>query len=123
MTTSADRGTQGRLEAAFDAEERRGLIVASAARSMAVVVVLAWLAYANPERGLAYAWVVGTGAVFLVTGLAQFWLYWRGSAPPAAPYLFVLVDSLGLAAVLLAPNPFATVPVPAAMPLRFASFL
>jgi hypothetical protein len=123
MTTSADRGTQGRLEAAFDAEERRGLMVASATRSTAVVVVLLWLAYANPERGLGYAWVLGTGAVLLVTGLAQFWLYWRGGAPPAAPYAFVLVDSLLLAAVLLAPNPFAMTPVPLAMPLRFASFL
>ena len=123
MTTSPDRDTRGRLEAAFAAEERRGLMVASAARSTAVVVVLAWLAYANPERGLAYAWVLGTGAVFLVTGLAQFWLYARGGAPAAAPYAFVLVDSLVLAAVLLAPNPFATTPVPPALPLRYASFL
>ena len=123
MTTPPDRGTRGRLDAAFAAEERRGLMVASAARSTAVVVVLAWLAYANPERGLAYAWVLGTGTVFLVTGLAQFWLYQRGSAPPAAPYVWALVDSLLLAAVLLAPNPFAPIPVPPAMPLRFASFL
>ena len=98
-------------------------MVASAARSTAAVVVLVWLAYANPERGLAYAWVLGTGTVFLVTGLAQFWLYQRGSAPPAAPYVWALVDSLLLAAVLLAPNPFAPIPVPPAMPLRFASFL
>jgi adenylate cyclase len=98
-------------------------MVASAARSAAVLVVLAWLAYANPERGLAYAWVVGTGALFLVTGLAQLWLYARAIAPPAAPYAFVFVDSLLLATVLLAPNPFATTAVPPAMPLRFASFL
>src|SRR5262245_36840450 len=123
MTTAPDRGTRGRLDAAFAAEERRGLMVASAARSTAAVVVLVWLAYANPERGLAYAWVLGTGTVFLVTGLAQFWLYQRGSAPPAAPYVWALVDSLLLAAVLLAPNPFAPIPVPPAMPLRFASFL
>ena len=123
MTTSPDRSTRGRLEAAFDAEERRGLMVASAARSTAVLVVLLWLAFANPERGLGYAWVLGTGAVLLVTGLAQFWLYRRGGAPAAAPYAFVLVDALLLTAVLLAPNPFATTPVPPAMPLRFASFL
>ncbi|PYM92474.1 MAG: adenylate/guanylate cyclase domain-containing protein [Candidatus Rokuibacteriota bacterium] len=98
-------------------------MLASAARSGAVFVVLVWLAYANPERGLGHAWVVGTGALFLVTGLAQLWFYARAVAPPAAPYAFVLVDSLLLAAVLLAPNPFATVAVPPAMPLRFASFL
>ena len=123
MTTYPDRGTRGRLDAAFAAEERRGLMVASAARSAAVIVVLAWLAYANPERGLGYAWVLGTGAVFLVTGLAQYWLCARGNTPALAPYVFALVDSLMLAAVLLAPNPFATTPVPPAMPLRFANFL
>jgi len=98
-------------------------MVASAARSGAVLVVLAWLAYANPERGLAYAWVLGTASVFLVTGLAQLWLYARAIAPPAAPYASVFVDSLLLASVLLAPNPFATTAVPPAMPLRFAGFL
>jgi len=98
-------------------------MLASAARSGAVLVVLAWLAYANPERGLAYAWVLGTASVFLVTGLAQLWLYARAIAPPAAPYAFVFVDSLLLASVLLAPNPFATTAVPPAMPLRFAGFL
>src|SRR5262245_60519927 len=123
MATSQDRGTRGRLDAAFAAEERRGLMVASATRSAAVAVVLVWLASANPERGFGLAWVVGTGAVLLLTGLAQFWLYARGNAPTTAPYVFVLIDSLVLAAVLLAPNPFATVPVPPAMPLRFASFL
>src|SRR5215470_8544 len=123
MTTYPERGARRRLDAAFAAEERRGLMVASAARSAAVIVVLVWLAYTNPERGLAYAWVLGTGAVFVVTGLAQYWLYARGSAPAFAPYVFALVDSLVLAAVLLAPNPFATAPVPLAMPLRFATFL
>src|SRR5215470_2910351 len=123
MTTYPERGARRRLDAAFAAEERRGLMVASAARSAAVIVVLVWLAYTNPERGLAYAWVLGTGAVFVVTGLAQYWLYARGSAPAFAPYVFALVDSLVLAAVLLAPNPFATAPVPLALPLRSARFV
>jgi adenylate cyclase len=123
VTTLPDRGARVRLDAAFAAEERRGLMIASAARSGAVVVVLLWLALVSPERGLAYAWLLGTGALFLVTGLAQLWLYWRAIVPPAAPYAFVLVDSLLLAAVLLAPNPFAAVATPPAMPLRFASFL
>jgi len=123
MTASMDAGANDRLAAAFAGEERRGLMLASAARSAAVLVVLAWLAYANPERGLAYAWVLGTGALFLVTGLAQLWLYARATTHATAPYLFVMVDSLLLAAILLGPNPFATVPLPLAMPLRFASFL
>ena len=79
-------------------------------------------AVVNPERGQAYAWVVGTAALFLVTGLAQLWLYWRHR--PAGGTLRVRPPGLAaLAAVLVAPNPFATVAVPPAMPLRFATFL
>ncbi len=118
-----DSGSTDRLAAAFAVEERRGLMLSSAARTAAVLVLLAWLAYVNPEHGLAYVWVVGSGGLLLVTGLAQLWLYSRATTHTMAPYLFVMVDSLLLAAVLLAPNPFATVPVPLAMPLRFASFL
>jgi adenylate cyclase len=120
---AAESGAGTRLEAAFAREERRGLMVAAAARSVAVVIIVGWLAVSNPERGLAFAWVLGTAAVFLVTGLAQLWLYFRRLAPPLAAYLFILVDSLALAAVLLLPNPFVALELPPAMPLRYASFL
>ncbi|HTO13410.1 MAG TPA: adenylate/guanylate cyclase domain-containing protein [Candidatus Binatia bacterium] len=119
----ADQGAPARLEAAFAREERRGLMVAAATRSAAVVIIIGWLALSNPERGLAFAWVLGTAAFFLVTGVAQFWLYLRGVAPSVAPYGFMLVDSLALATVLLLPNPFDTVGVPRALPLRYASFI
>jgi adenylate cyclase len=118
-----DLGAQDRLDAAFAREERRGLMVAAAARSASVVFILGWLAVANPERGLAYAWVLGSAAFFLVTGLAQLWLYFRGRALRLAAYLFILVDSLALAAVLLLPNPYATPELPPAIPLRYASFM
>jgi hypothetical protein len=98
-------------------------MLAAAARSAAVLIILGWLAVSNPERGLAFAWVLGTAAVFLVTGLTQFWLYFRGLAPPVAAYLFILVDSLALAAVLLLPNPYVTPELPPATPLRYASFM
>jgi adenylate cyclase len=123
MTASTDAGANDRLTAAFAAEERRGLMLASGARSAAVLVVLVWLSFANPERGLAYVWVLGTGSLFLVTGLAQLWLYARATTRGTAPYIFSLVDSVLLAAVLLAPNPFTPALRPLAMPLRFASFL
>jgi adenylate cyclase len=122
-TTVSDGSARARLDTAFAAEERRGLMLASGTRSAAALVVVAWLAVVNPNQGAAWAWVVGSAALFLVTGLAQLWLYWRAIVPPAAPYVFVLVDSLLLAAVLVAPNPFAREAVPLAMPLRFASFL
>jgi adenylate cyclase len=115
-------GAQARSEAAFAREERRGLMVAAGARSAAVVVIIAWLLAASPERGGALAWVVATAAFFLVTGLAQLWFYRRGWSP-TAPYVFVLIDSLALAAVLATPNPFSAVAVPPAMPFRYASFV
>jgi len=119
----ADQGAGARLEAAFAREERRGLMVAAATRSAAVVIIIGWLAISNPERGLALAWVLGTAGFFLVTGVTQFWLYLRGGAPALTPYAFMLVDSLALAAVLLLPNPFNTLGVPGALPLRYASFI
>ena len=57
-----DLGAQERLDAAFAREERRGLMLAAAARSAAVVFILGWLAVANPERGAAYVWVLGSAA-------------------------------------------------------------
>jgi hypothetical protein len=69
--TGSDLAARARLDAAFAREERRGLMVAAAARSAAVVIILGWLAVSNPERGLAFAWVLGTAAFFLVSGLAQ----------------------------------------------------
>jgi adenylate cyclase len=82
-----------------------------------------WTAAVSPERGPAFAWVIGTASFFIVTGVAQFWLYWRNLAPLTTAYAFVLVESLALAAAILSPNPFAAVPFPPAMPLRYASFL
>jgi adenylate cyclase len=121
--TVGDLAVRARLDAAFAREERRGLMVAAAARSAAVVIILGWLAVSNPERGLAFAWVLGTAAVFLVTGLAQLWLYFRGRALRLAAYLFILADSLALAAVLLLPNPYAAPELPLAIPLRYAGFI
>jgi adenylate cyclase len=88
-----------------------------------VVLIIGWLAVSNPEQGLAFAWVVGTAGFFLVTGLVQFWVYFRRVAPPIAPYAFMLVDSLALAVILLLPNPFDRLGLPLAMPLRYAGFL
>jgi adenylate cyclase len=116
----ADQGAGARLEAAFAREERRGLMVAAATRCAATVVIIGWLALSNPERGLAYGWVLATAAFFLVTGLAQLWLYGRHGTLSIAPYAFMLVDALALAAVLLMPNPFDRVGLPWALPLRYA---
>jgi adenylate cyclase len=120
--SAADLGARARLDAAFAREERRGLMLAAAARSVAVVIILAWVVVSDPERGLAHAYVLAVVSFFLVTGLAQFWLYRRG-LPAAAPYVFTLADSLVLAAYIVAPNPFATVHLPPAMPLRYSNFL
>lgn len=122
-TVTKDAGARRRLDAAFAREERRGLMAATGARSVAIVFIIAWLALINPERGAAYVWVLGSAAVFLVTGLAQFWLYLRGQTLRWAAYALVLVEAVALAAALLLPNPFVAPPVPPAIPLRYATFL
>ena len=121
--TPADLGARARLEAAFARQERVGLMLATGARSVAVLVIVAWVALTNPERGLAHAWVLGTSLLFAVTGVVQFWLYARDVAPALTPYLFALVDSLVLAAVFVVPNPFAPAPLPVAIPLRYGNFV
>ena len=121
--TPADSGARARLAAAFARQERRGLMLAAGARSVAVLVIVVWVALTNPERGLAHAWVLGTALLFAVTGIVQFWLYLRDLAPALAPYIFVLVDSLVLAAVFVVPNPFAHAPLPPAIPLRYGNFV
>jgi adenylate cyclase len=120
---AADLGARARLDAAFAREERRGLMLAAATRSVAVVIIIGWLAVSNPLRGLALAWVLGTAAFFLVTGLVQLWMYVRRVAPPITPYVFMLADSLALAAALLLPNPFEPDGLPRPVPLRWASFM
>lgn len=121
--SAADLGARDRLEAAFAREERRGLMLAAATRSAAVVIIVGWLAASNPSRGLAFAWVLGSACVFLVTGLVQFWVYRLAIAPSITPYAFILMDALALAAVLLFPNPFDSASLPLALPLRYAVFL
>jgi adenylate cyclase len=121
--TAGDRGARARLAAAFSREERRGLMLAAATRSVAVLLIIGWTALVNPERGLAYAWIVLIASFFLVTGIAQFTLYRRRASPGLWPYAFVLIDCLALAAVLVAPNPFATVALPPPLPFRYANFL
>ena len=48
--TPADLGARTRLEVAFAREERHGLMLAAATRSVAVVVIIGWLAVSNPEQ-------------------------------------------------------------------------
>jgi hypothetical protein len=61
-------GTRARLDAAFARQGQRGLMLAAAARSVAVCVIICWYVVANPKRGLAFAWVIGSAGFFLVTG-------------------------------------------------------
>jgi adenylate cyclase len=119
----ADLAARARLDAVFAREERRGLMLAAAARSVTAVLVIGWTALANPESGLAYAWTAGTASFFLVTGLAQVVLYRHRLGPPLLPYVFITIDCLVLAAVLIVPNPFTPTPLPVATPFRYANFI
>src|SRR5262245_46057894 len=97
-------------------------MVAAAVRSAAVAIVLGWLAVSNPERGPALAWVLGTAAFFLVTGLAQLWLYGRGRTLRLAAYVFILVDARALATVLPAQSLHRSA-TSSQIPLRYETFI
>jgi hypothetical protein len=49
--TARDVGARDRPDAAFAREERRGLMVAAAARSASIVLILGWLAGGQPRAG------------------------------------------------------------------------
>src|SRR5207244_7087806 len=57
MTVTGDLGTRDRLDAAFAREERRGRLVAGAAPSGAILLLLGLPAGARPGRRGAAAWV------------------------------------------------------------------
>jgi adenylate cyclase len=121
--TPADLGAQGRLEAAFAREERRGLMLAAAARSVAVLAIIAWMSVAGFERGLAHAWVVGVASLFLVTGLAQLQMYRRRLASATWPYAFAAVDAALLGTALAVANPFESAVLPPTVIHRGPAFL
>ncbi len=121
--TPADLGARARLDAAFALEERRGLMLAAAARSVAVVLIIGWITLVNPEQGLAYGWIVAPPRCSCSPVSPSSCSTAAASAPRACRTCSSLVDSLALAAVLTVPNPFAPVVMPAPLPLRFANFL
>ncbi len=69
MTATGDLGTRDRLDATFAREERRGLMVAAAARSAAIVFILGWLR-------VAYGSVSPNGPPNLAAGLLTFPSVW-----------------------------------------------
>ena len=79
--SAADLGTRARLEAAFAREERRGLMVAAATRSAAVAVIIGWLAASSPDRGLAFAWVLGIARGAQTRGAIAWFAHHRAWRP------------------------------------------
>ena len=77
---AADLGARARLEAAFAREERRGLMVAAATRSAAVIVILGWLALPLRYASFLYFFVLLMQAAF---SFRPRWLVWTDCAVPA----------------------------------------
>ena len=108
--TPADLGARARLDAAFARQERRGLMLAAAARSVAVLVIIGWARADESRAGPGLRVGARDGAVLPVTGVAQFWLL-RARPGARAGALSLRRSSTRwlLAAVLVVPNPFAPV--------------
>ena len=93
-----DETTQARITRAMRGEEDTGVAFALAARTLALLVVGAWLAIEVP---------MPRGGLFLVLGASHFYTRRRTAHPTAWPALFIALDSCLLAIALILPNPLA----------------
>ncbi|MDJ0948544.1 MAG: adenylate/guanylate cyclase domain-containing protein [Alphaproteobacteria bacterium] len=132
VTTLADQQTQNppdaltrlehRTESAFADEERQGLMLAAKTRTIALLVILLWQIFDNPESGLAYVYDLASVASFAVLGLLQFTCARQRFHMGVLKYVFVAVDCALLALLLAAENPFSDLAVPPAFAMHGSPF-
>ncbi len=98
-----DETTQTRIRRAMRGEEDTGLTFALAARTLALLVVGAWLAIEIPMPRVAYYF--GLVGLFLALGAGHYFARRNAAHPNAWTTLFIALDSCLLAVALILPNP------------------
>ncbi len=105
-----DETTQARVRHALRGEEDAGLVFALGARTLALIVVGAWLIIEVPmPRASYYLGIIG---LFLLLGAAHYVTRTRTDHPTAWTALFIALDSALLAVALIFPNPLSDAPWP-----------
>jgi adenylate cyclase len=113
---------QARIDAAFGRAERDGLRIGLHAR-FAALAVLAFWTLATQKSGATLFYGLSVVTLFAGSGVAYAWLTARMRRRRSLGYALVAVDALLLSVLLVAPNPFESMAIPAPMLLRSDGFL
>lgn len=111
--------TEGRLQAAIDAEELKGLRLGALARAISMAVIATWLGIQLPLSEVPFYWLLLAG--FVLAGWLPYDHLRRGNRWSWPRYVYPLVDAVLLAFTLLTPNPLDAVTYPPPMFLRFGN--
>ncbi len=111
-----ERSATPHLAAVFEAEERRGLEMATRGRVISLAVIAALLVVLTGWPDVLFYWALLV--IFAATGIADYALCRRGRAQPWARYGFVAADFALLAVTVLAPNPLSEQVFPPQMAFR-----
>lgn len=124
---SAGQADQSRLRErninSFAEAERQGLMLAAKVRIVALLVIIAWSAYDNPNAGLSYFYDLLEVVAFAVLGVAQWFCFRQRIYVHSLKYLFVFLDCALLAFIFSFPNPFYTSQIPPAIVMDGSQFL
>lgn len=111
-----------RNENAFAEEERRGLMLASQTRTIALLVILLWQVLDNPNQGWALLASLGEVAIFAVLGLVQYVTARLRYHVNVLKYVFVLLDCALLAFIFSVDWPIDGVLTPPALAMESSRF-
>ncbi|MEO9825293.1 MAG: adenylate/guanylate cyclase domain-containing protein [Paracoccaceae bacterium] len=107
----------------FEEAERRGLMLAAKVRSIAMCVIVVWVAIDNPNKGIGYFYDLLQVLAFAFLGALQWLCYSRKFHVRTLKYVFVFLDCAMLAAIFSIPNPFYLSVIPPAIAMGSANYL
>ncbi len=121
MNKALSPGRVPELAAAFAEEERNGLALIFKVRSIALLLIGIYLAI--QFWSIPLIWAAAEILIFFLIGLAQYRLAASSRAASWHKYLFITLDCLFLAFVLVVPNPLIEDAWPGPIFLRGESFM
>ncbi len=95
---------QNRTSDAFAEAECRGLMLAAKVRTIALVVILVWQIFDNPSSGPEYLLALVEISAFALLGVLQYFVAKYRIHIPVMKYVFVVIDCVLLALVIVIPG-------------------
>ncbi len=118
----AHRRLDQRNDASFVEAERQGLMLAAKVRTLALCVVMVWVAVDTRSHGLSFLYEISQVAIFAILGLFQFYCAKDGLLGRPAKYVFVAIDCALLALVTSSQGPFSEIDMPPAILMNGSQF-